>query len=44
MTLYSDGGGIFVALVLAVFLFHGDPDIADLVLEYLKQLTTQGFE
>lgn len=40
MKLYrGDGGGLLIAIVLAVFLFHGDPDIADLLLEYLKQLT-----
>lgn len=38
---YIDNGGIFIAIVLAVFLFHGDPDIADLLLEYLRQLTLQ---
>ncbi len=42
MKLYSDGGMVLIALVLMVFLFHGNPDISDLVLEYLKQLTAQG--
>ena len=42
MTLYSDYGLIVIACILAVFLFHGQPDIADLLLEYLTQLTTQG--
>jgi len=35
----DDGGRVLIAIVLAVFLFNGQPDIADLCLEYLKQLT-----
>ncbi len=42
MKLYSEGGGVLIALILMIFLFHGNPDISDLVLEYLKQLTAQG--
>lgn len=42
MKLYSDGGTIFIAIVLAVFLFHGEPDISDLLLEHLKILVAQG--
>ena len=44
MKLYSDGGLVFIGFILMIFLFHGDPDIADLLFEYLKQLTSQNLK
>jgi hypothetical protein len=34
----SDGSGYAIAIVLAIFLFHGDPDIADAMLDLLKSM------